>query len=140
MAFQIDIPPPRFGEFDLGGVLYHANYFHILEQIREAFLANGPMNYPSLVQNNSHLALVESRQKFLKPIHYGDSLKAELTFSEVKSVYAVAEYRLFTDQTLHLAQTKLVYVHLKDGAFSVSSIPDTLRGYFMQYEGTTQFK
>lgn len=139
MVFSIDIPPPRFGEFDLGGVLYHANYFHILEFIRESFLASGPMSYTSLVKENSHLAIVESRQKFLKPIRYGDSLKGELTFSEIKAASAVAEYKLFTNQTLHIAQTKLVYVRTVGEDLTVSPLPGDLKLYFTRYKTHTHF-
>ena len=95
MPFLLDIPPPRFGEFDLGGVLYHANYFHIYEIIREEFLSQGPQSYSSLVKQSCHLAVVESRQKFIKPIYYGDSFKSELIISELKQASATLEYRFY---------------------------------------------
>ena len=140
IPYTLDIPLPQFGEFDLGGVLYHANYFRILEFIRESFLAGGPFPYPQLVQNNCHLAVVETRQKFLKPIYYGESFKAELIFSEVKRVSATVEYRLYKEQTIHIAQTKLVYINSHSGSFAVTSLPDELRAYFMKYSGPSQFK
>jgi len=140
MLFQTDIPPPRFGEFDLGGVLYHANYFHIYEVIREAFLAEGPVPYPTLVKNNCHLAVVETRQKFIKPIYYGDSFKAELLFSQVKNVSVTAEYRFYNEQTIHVAQTKLVYINSASDTFSVNPLPVDLKDYFGKYKEPSLFQ
>ena len=37
-AFRLSAIEPRLGEFDLGGVLYHARYFHIYEDARERLL------------------------------------------------------------------------------------------------------
>ena len=140
MPYQLTLPPPRFGEFDLGGVLYHSNYFHIYEQIREDFLSKGPYPYPKLVKSNCHLAVVESRQKFIKPIYYGEAFKAELIFSEVKRVSVTAEYRLYNENTLHLGQTKLVYIDSSAGAFAVNPLPEDLRDYFNRFNSPSQFK
>lgn len=140
MQFLLDIPPPRFGEFDLGGVLYHANYFHIYEIIREAFLGQGPASYPSLVKQSCHLAVVESRQKFIKPIYYGDAFKSELIISELKRASATVEYRFYNDQTIHLAQTKLVFVNSSSKAFSVTSLPNDLKDYFRKFKEPSFFK
>jgi len=140
MIFQLDVPPPRFGEFDLGGVLYHSNYFHIYELIRESFLAKGPSPYTSLVKNNCHLAVVESRQKFIKPIYYGDVFKAELSFSEVTRASATAEYRLYNQQTINIAQTKLVYIDSSTETFSVASLPQDLKVYFEKYKEKSLFQ
>jgi len=140
MPFQLDIPPPRFGEFDLGGVLYHANYFHIYEIMREAFLANGPTSYASLVKKNFHLAVVESRQNFLKPIYYGDPFKTELIISELKQASITVEYRFYKEHTIHLAQTRLVFINSSSGVFSVTPMPKDLKDYFSKFKEQSHFK
>ena len=84
----------RFGEFDIGRVLYHANYFHLYEAAREAFLISEGYPYSRLMQDHSHFAVVESHQDFLKPIVYGEKLLLELRTADVKRSSFRFEYEL----------------------------------------------
>ena len=83
MSFSLKLKP-RLGEFDLGGVLYHANYFHLYEKAREAYLESLGLPYPSLVEKGFHLAVTNSEQEFSKPIYYGQELELKLEISERK--------------------------------------------------------
>lgn len=72
----------RLGEFDIGGVLYHARYFHLLEELREEYFISIGQPYSELVKQGLHLPLSEAKIKYIKPIRYGDPvighLKVEL--------------------------------------------------------------
>lgn len=128
----------RLGEFDLGGVLYHANYYHLYEHAREALLAQGGLPYHQLVADGSHLAIAEAGQKFLAPVRYGDPLKIELAFREPTHVTVTAEYRISIERgnaisCVHEGWTRLVFVKIQDGRFKASRFPEKLVEIFEKY-------
>lgn len=120
---------PSLREFDLGGVLYHANYFHLYEQTREAFLKQAGHPYPKLVEDGFHLAVSESHQEFIKPIYYGQEIKVFLTIDDLKKTSAVFYYEIIdtaTAELLHEAWTKQVFVEKVDGGFKPRRFPASL--------------
>jgi len=134
-AFVYPLPAISLEKFDLGGVLYHANYFHLLEQSREALLAKAGLPYPQLVANKQHLAIVESEQFFLKPIYYGQPIDIAVWSTEVKNSTCTLNYLLIRDEDsepVHLARTKLVFVSIKNDSFKPSRIPELLDKAFNQ--------
>ncbi len=134
-VFRYEAANIRFGEFDLGGVLYHGNYFHVYEMARESFLAAGPMSYATLVKLQCHLAVSESRQRFLKPIRYGDPFNVELSCASLKRASLDVQYRFYRgSEELHRGVTSLVFVQSDGADFSVQPLPAALREYFGQFE------
>jgi acyl-CoA thioester hydrolase len=131
LAFTHEIANLRLGLFDLGGVLYHANYFALLEEAREAFLAAKDLPYHTLASNNQHLAIVESVQKFIKPIRYGDAVKIYLTTSQISKISFSFNYEIFLwkneiETLAHKASTKMVFVEEKNGELKPTILPERL--------------
>lgn len=130
------LSPLPLHTFDLGGVLYHANYFHLYEQAREAFLREAGRPYPTLVAESQFLAIRESHQDFRAPISYGDELTLSLWLTELKRASVKVHYAIHLrsdENILHYAWTKLVFVHKKDLKFAVSPFPEQLVKAFNQY-------
>lgn len=127
---SLELTPPSLEKFDLGGVLYHANYFHLLEQAREKFLSEyTSIPYPQLVKNGHHLAIIETEMKFLSPIFYGDKLKISLTCSNLKKSSLILNYYIYNSETsllLNDSKTKLAFVSQKEGKFRPDRMPDEL--------------
>lgn len=121
----------RLGEFDMGGVLYHARYFHIYEELREKFLNDIGFSYPKLVKEGCHLVIKESSQKFIKPIKYGQELSAKLSVVELKKCSFSFIYEIFSNsldpKLVHQAYTKHAFVSLgSQSEFKVSMMPNKL--------------
>lgn len=133
-AFVFPLQAISLEKFDIGGVLYHANYFHLLEQAREALLAHAGMPYPKLVTKQQHLAIVHSEQEFLLPIHYGEPIDIAVWCTELKNSTARLSYLLIRDkdaQAVHLASTKLVFVEQdQEKGFRPQKMPSILREAF----------
>lgn len=142
-AFEYQCPPLPLGLFDLGGVLYHANYFQLFEQAREAFLAAHGIPYPKLAAENQHLAIAESHQQFVKPVRYGDAVSIALSAVELRNSSVTLAYALHLDtqgppaKAAHQATTKLVYVDANSGAMHPARLPDNLRQAFSEILQTT---
>jgi len=122
----------HFGQFDAGQVLYHANYFHLLEELRERFLFSKNLSYKGLMDEGYHLPIVESNQKFIRPIHYQEEVVGHLFLGTLKRSSITFEYELQTvDQTvIHLAATTLVSVKAIDGNFKPAILPQFLTDLF----------
>jgi acyl-CoA thioester hydrolase len=98
-------------EFDLGGVLYHANYFRIYERAREALLAELGFPYPALVAAGSHLAVVESSQHFHKPVYYGMEVEVGLRCEELRTASVTLAYTFYANSSaVHDATTRHAFV------------------------------
>ncbi len=138
----------RLGQFDIAGVLYHANYFHLYEVIRESLFSEHGAPYLELVQRNAHLAVVESHQEFLRPVHYGDCLAGACWVSELRKTGATINYEIalcprqppatannaeISNTLLHRAWTRHAYVEPSRGNFKVSRIPQKLVNVLQQF-------
>ena len=126
-SFSHPIPHLRLGEFDLGGVLYHAHYYHLYEEIREAFLRAQGIPYSSLVAVSHHLAINEAHQNFLAPIFYGEALTTKLWTSDVKNSSFCFHYEISNPGgPAHYGWTRHVFVKTA-GGFKVERLPEKLR-------------
>ncbi len=138
MKFSSKINPVRLGEFDMGGVLYHARYFHIYEELREVFLKHLGFPYPELVEGGNHLVIQESSQTFHKPIKYGQELFAELKVVDLRKSHFSFEYKIFSNSesevVVNRASTKHAFVKLNNNfEFKISKIPSDLYECLQNY-------
>jgi acyl-CoA thioester hydrolase len=135
---SFELSPPSLEKFDLGGVLYHANYFHLYEQARERFLAEiAKLPYPELVKKGHHLAIVETEVKFRSPVFYGDRLKISLSCSSLRKSSLILNYSIHNSETsllLNDSKTKLAFVTQLDGKFRPDKMPKQLQEAFRSIE------
>ena len=140
-SFFYSLPPIRLGEFDMGGVLYHANYFHLYEQVREEFLRAGGHPYSEYVGQSCHLTVTESHQHFLSPVFYNVDIDVYLWLTELKRASVVVNYEIYRRDVspeaglLHRAWTRHAFVKDTGAGFEVERIPDELMEYFGQFGG-----
>lgn len=90
-------------EIDMGQAVYHGNYFHFFEMAREAFLRDLGFGYPELVARQIHLAIVESRCYYRKPVRYNDSIDIFTTIAGLKSRGVDFHQQLYLTDTKKLA-------------------------------------
>lgn len=119
----------QLSEFDIGGVLYHANYFHLYEQARESLFVELGFPYHQFVAKGQHMAIVESEQHFLKPITYGQTIEIGMRCQELRSVSLAFAYVIYADndEIVHRACTRHAFVSKDElGVFKPSRIPKGL--------------
>ncbi len=119
----------RLGEFDLGGVMYHRNYFNIYESIREDFFRSINIPYVTLVKKGYHLPLIESHQNFIKPIFYGEEIKVNLNLKDLKRSSFRFDYTFFNSKKtlIHKAYTLHASIKEENNKFKLSSLPKELK-------------
>jgi len=108
----------------MGGVLYHANYFHLYEELREAFFYSVNYPYSRLVDEHRHLAIVETHQRFIRPIHYGQTVHATLMSSAIKKSSFILNYSFsLNKKTIHTAQTRHALVRIDPKGITSERLP-----------------
>lgn len=137
-AFSFPLSNLRLGEFDIGGVLYHASYFHIFEMAREALYKHLELPYADMVNSGAHLAVTESHMNFLAPIAYGVELEVYLWVESLKRASLEFHYEIFNSElapvgVLHQAWTKHAFVQEEGGTFTVTALPEELIQAFRQF-------
>ena len=144
-------------EFDIGGVLYHGNYFHLYERGREAWLRACGIPYESLVKGGWHLVVTASRQSFLKPLSYGHSVDLFLWISTLRRASITIEYAVrhsisyttsgsedcsllvtvpaFYNEAdiIHRASTTHAFVGKTDGGWKAERFTEKMTGIFRDY-------
>lgn len=131
-AICFDLPRIALREFDLGGVLYHANYFHLYEWVREEFLEKNVMSCAELVAEHLLLPVVEAHQQFFKPISYGTELRIFFWTTDVRRISFCAHYEIYEkgvakELPLHRAWTRHALAHMGSQGPKIIALPEKLR-------------
>ncbi len=128
--FSKELNRIRLGEFDMGGVLYHARYFHLLEELREEYFIHSGQAYQSLVERGLHLPLVDAKIKYIKPIRYGDTVIGHLKLELIGQtrILCTQELQAPDNTTYSKAETTHALVKVtKDGStFKPTKVLDYL--------------
>lgn len=133
-SYVFHLPSVQLANFDLGGVLHHANYLLLFEQARESFLLENHLPYAGLVKNNLHLVLADAHLKFIKPVIYGDPISIKVNTTKIKETSLLFTYQLFQNETLcNQATTKHALVNIEDG-FQIVRLPTNLKQLFLSIE------
>lgn len=126
--FQGEIP---LAEFDLGGVLYHGNYFRYYERAREAFLAANNTSYATLIEQGFHLVVTESQQKFIRPIRYGDAVVLKLSATQLRQASVTLKYNIYSKNVqIHTAWTRHALIQTESNQFKLSRFSEVLHHAF----------
>lgn len=125
-----------FNQFDLGGVLYHGNYFHLYEATREAWLQSIGLPYCRYVERAEHLAVTESQQSFLSPIFYGDEIEIVLSVTDLRSVSFTCLYEISrNNKVIHRASTSHAFVGpATNRKLVLRRLPDELKLHLKKLE------
>jgi len=98
-----------YGDTDLMGVVYYANYLRFFEAGRNEFIRARGLRYRDFEERFSlRLPVVEAHVSYRLPARYDDLLTVETSITEVKRASARFEYRIVrgdevvaTGQTVH---------------------------------------
>lgn len=92
----------RYGETDMMGHAYYANYLLWFEQARGAYCRDRGFTYLSLEEEGYKLPVVEVMVRYKNEIKYDDLIEIEVKITEIKRASIKFEYQVFrvSDRTL----------------------------------------
>ena len=117
----------RFGETDMQGVVYYANYLLFAEIGRVAFLRHIGLDYRVLLDRGLDFTLGEATVRYHAPLRFDDEYDIRVRVGEVRRVSWTFDYAIDRADGLHCASVTTVQVMLDRGAFRSKRIPDDLR-------------
>jgi acyl-CoA thioester hydrolase len=99
----------QFYETDLMGIMHHSNYIRIFEEARVAWAHNrGILDYQKK-ESASHIAVLETHVRHLKPAYFGDDLKVEVQ-AKLEGVRMTFEYKMYSPNSDCISKATTVHV------------------------------
>jgi acyl-CoA thioester hydrolase len=83
-----------FHDVDSLGVVWHGHYYKYLEHARTALMRSRELDVPDLVGRGVAMVVIESGCRYLSPLRYGDRMRVEAWFRDVR-------HRLAVDYEIH---------------------------------------
>lgn len=116
-----------YGETDMMGVVYYAEYFHIFERSRNEIIRASGHSYKEVEQRDVFLPVCEAHCRYRSPARYDDLLNLHVWVTDWKHASFVFRYELFDESRVRLladGYTKHAFVNAQGRPMP---IPDWFR-------------
>jgi acyl-CoA thioester hydrolase len=90
-SVEAEVP---FHDVDALGVVWHGHYYKYLEHARTALMRSRGLDVPELVERGVAMVVVDSGCRYLSPLRYGDRMRVDAWFRDVR-------HRLAVDYEIH---------------------------------------
>ena len=145
MPAYVDTPiTVRFGETDMMGVVYHANYLLYFEDAREDFLEHNDFSYFRDIEEQGYTSPIhEVNVKYSRPMRFGDEGYVRTTIAQNKPLRTTYHHRIFlnsqdpeTEPPIIDAHVTVCVVDRKN--FKLVNIKRTFPELFERYEAAKE--
>ena len=118
----------RFGETDLQGVVYYANYLLFAEVGRLAFLRQlGVVYERDLLARGVDFTIGEARVRYQAPLRFDDEYDIKVRVGEIRHSSWTLEYAIDRADGLHCADASTIQVMIDRKSGRATRIPAELR-------------
>jgi len=117
----------RFGETDMQGVVYYANYLLYAEVGRVAYLRHIGLDYTDLLAKGLDFTIGEAFIRYQAALRFEDDFDVQVRVGEVRNASWSFEYAVDRSDATRCAEMRTVQVMLDRGTFRSKRIPDELR-------------
>ena len=117
----------RFGETDMQGVVYYANYLLYAEVGRVAYLRELGLDYAKLLERGIDFTMGEAGVRYRSALHFDEEYDIRVRVGDVRRVSWVFEYAIDRADGTRCADMHTVQVLLDRGTFRARRMPDELR-------------
>ena len=126
----------RFGETDLQGVVYYANYLLFAEVGRVAYLrALGIVYERDMVAHGVDFTIGEARVRYHAPLRFDDEYDIKLRVGEIRHSSWTFEYAIDRADGTHCADASTIQVMLDRETWRPTRIPGELRQILERAKG-----
>lgn len=121
-----------YGETDTMGVLYYAEYLHIFERGRNAFIRAFGLSYLDVEKRGMYLPVREAQCRYRSPARYDDLLHLRTIITDWRRASLVFRYEMYNeDRSLLLAEGFTQHACV-DGTGKPMGVPDWFRESFRE--------
>jgi len=127
----------RYGETDMMGHAYYANYYYWFEQARGAYCRDRGFTYLQLEQLGYKLPVVESHANYRAEVLYDDLIEVRVWISEMKRASMRFDYEVY-NVTRDLITTTGYTWHVMVGEKKkATSIPEMVKDWLLREPALT---
>jgi acyl-CoA thioester hydrolase len=127
----------RFGETDLQGVVYYANYLLFAEVGRVAYLRELGIVYErDLLARNVDFTIGEARVRYHAPLRFDDEYDIRVRVGEIRHSSWAFEYSIDRADGTHCADASTIQVMLDRTTGRATRIPEELRATLERAKGS----
>lgn len=119
-----------YGETDTMGVLYYAEYLHIFERGRSAFIRAFGMSYKDAEARGLYLPVRESQCRYRSPARYDDLLNLVTIATDWRRASLVFRYRLYSEDRSTLLAEGFTQHACVDGTGKPVAVPSWFKEQF----------
>lgn len=117
----------RYGETDMMGHAYYANYLFWFEQARGAWCRDRGFTYKELEESGYRLPVVEVKVRYRDQVLYDDLISVHVRLTSLKRSLLTFEYEVFNETTGALCTTGSTLHVLVDSSMKPARPPEKLR-------------
>ncbi len=129
----------RFQHCDPAGIVFYPQYFHLLHEVQEDFLAHIGFPEHELIREGFGLPIVDLKTRFAGMCRHGDRIDIALTLSRVGEASIAMHYEITSPakpgsggrEVKLVADAVVVFMRLAEG--KGVPIPDALRTALLPY-------
>jgi acyl-CoA thioester hydrolase len=126
----------RFGETDLQGVVYYANYLLFAEVGRVAYLRELGIVYErDLIAHGVDFTIGEARVRYHEPLRFDDEYDIKVRVGEIRHSSWAFEYAIDRADGTHCADTSTIQVMIDRKSGRATRIPEGLREVLERAKG-----
>jgi len=122
--FRMKVP---LYEVDMGGGVYHGNYYHFFELAREAMFEEIGFPYSKMADLGTHLTVAEARCIYHEPLRYNDEIEIRSKVTKISNHSLVIDQKILgyrRDRVKTELSISLVYIDREGRA---TTLPEPLR-------------
>ena len=134
-AFQkptIELIRVRYGETDMMGHAYYANYYYWFEQARGAYCRARGFTYLQMEELGFKLPVVEAHANYKAEVLYDDVIEVKVWISEMKRASMRFEYEIYNRTRQILATTGYTWHVLIGSARKAISFPPEVKDWLLR--------
>ncbi len=125
----------RFGETDLQGVVFNANYLLYVDTAQMDYLRHLGVTYAEMRARGHDIVIAEAHLRFRSPARFDEVIEAYARISEIRNSSIQMDYELYEKESGRLlAEAQTTYVWIQADSGHPVRVPPYLRGAVRAFE------
>lgn len=125
----------RFGETDMQGVVFNANYLLYMDTAQMDYLRRMDSLYAQIRTNGHDLFIVDARVQFKAPIHFDEVLEVFTRIYEIGNSSFKMDYEMYEQISgRYVARCETVHVMVEEKARTPIRVPPYMRAAIRNFE------
>ncbi len=123
----------RFGETDLQGVVFNANYLLYVDTAQMDYLRDIGVSYQNMSEQGHDIVIVDASVQFRSPAYFDDVLQIYARISEIGNSSVRMDFEIYESERL-VANVRTAYVIIKKDTKNPVRVPHYIREAVGKFE------